>query len=384
VGVRFPVRRISLDMIQDTADFSILLSEGVIGQSLSVKGHAEAMSEVIFGAGEKDFNTNARIYSPHIVWPHVNDLINSVGESRPDTSTASPKLKETVRGIMRTFEPDLVVMIDTLEYSEDFILNNVFSGLSMDEKDLLTLDRTGFEFNAGKVGLRASMDLSTDGNTPFTVDLNTERLDIGALMEDLDYFSLSSLQSTEELKGELTMQLNFTGAIDAEGDHLVMEENKGLLSFQLEGLEIKGMPMIDTLADKIRLSKRMDNLLFAPLTNTLVMDGEIIHVPLMEVQSNALNLFLEGELSTGNRTNLWVTVPLDNLSKRNLAMIPKKRGYENSGEKIHLELFNSKTGIFKTKLHTSRRKFYKQRGIRPRFKEDKRFFRNLRKDAVKD
>ncbi|MDA0973866.1 MAG: hypothetical protein O2867_09040, partial [Bacteroidetes bacterium] len=384
VGVRFPIRAIGLDMLKDTADFSILLSSGAIGQSLSVQGHAESMSEVIFGAGGKDFNTNAKIYSPHIVWPQLNELINSVGASLPDTTVIAPTLKETVRGVMRTFEPDLLVIIDTLEYSKDFILHNVYSGLSMDEKDLLTLDRTGFEFNAGSVGLKATMDLSTEEETPFTVDLNTERLDMGALMDDLDYFSIKSLQSTEELKGKLTMQLNFSGAINAKGDHLVIEENKGLLSFQLEGLEIQGMPMIDTLAEKIRLSKRMDRLLFAPLTNTLIMEGDLIHVPLMEVQSNALNLFLEGELSTGNRTNLWVTVPLDNLSKRDLTAIPTKRGYENSGEKVHIELMNASTGVFKTKLHTSRRKFYKQRVIKPRFKEDKQFFRNLRRNTPKD
>ena len=82
-------------------------------------------------------------------------------------------------------------------------------------------------------------------------------------------------------------------------------------------------------------------------------------------------------------TNLWISLPLDNLRKRDLAVIPEKKGYANSKRKFHLESRSDKKGAIKFKFFFTKRRFYKQRGLLDKYKSDRKKDREFRKAARK-
>ena len=47
---------------------------------------------------------------------------------------------------------------------------------------------------------------------------------------------------------------------------------------------------------------------------------------------------MEGTLSYGDLTNIWVSIPLNNLKRTNRYIIPDKTGYAASKRKVHIEV----------------------------------------------
>jgi len=104
-----------------------------------------------------------------------------------------------------------------------------------------------------------------------------------------------------------------------------------------------------------------------------------IEIPLLEIQSNALHLFVEGNFGKGDATNLWLSVPLDNLKITDRSVIPEKLGYAAAKHKVYLEATSTKEGNIHLKFHPTKKKYYMDRGILEQYKADKKRDRAIRK-----
>jgi len=103
----------------------------------------------------------------------------------------------------------------------------------------------------------------------------------------------------------------------------------------------------------------------------------------MEIQSTALHLFVEGNFGKNDATNLWISVPLDNLKKADRSVIPEKLGYAGAKHKVYLEALSDKDGKIHLKFHPTKKKYYIERGIPEQYKIDKKRDKAIRK-AMKD
>ena len=245
------------------------------------------------------------------------------------------------------------------------------------------LENTSLNFHDGYLNIDGHFELNQTDGTPFNAHFKTMDLDIVRLLKGVNYLNLPSLQSIKKLTGSMTMDLDLEGVIAKDGKGLVTEKTKGAIDFNLSDVTIQGMPNLDTIATKIRMKKRFANLRFAPITNQITFDGNDINIPLMEIQSNALNLFIEGKLSYGNLTNIWVSVPWDNLKKADRSIIPEKRGYGATWRKSYVEITSDETGANVFKIRLRKKKFYKQRDIVEQYRKDKRKYRRYRKNLRK-
>ena len=99
----------------------------------------------------------------------------------------------------------------------------------------------------------------------------------------------------------------------------------------------------------------------------------------MEIQTNVLELFVEGVIKTDIGTNIWLSIPYDNLAKKDKTIVPKKRGYAATKSKLFIEITTDSNGDYKMKYHLTKKKFYKQRGIPKQYKLDKKKNREIRK-----
>ncbi len=375
--VSFPITEINLSLHEDIADFYGFMNKDSIHQKIELSGNIEHLSELAIGNTGKDVKSAVNITSTKIRWAQLRKLLTPA--NKPDKKTAG--LKKTVKGILGTFNPDICMYLDTFFYSKKLSLYDVQTGISLKDTATMILDKTGFRFHDGSVSFQGSVDLGQTQHTPFTGQFQANKLDVARLLESLDYLYIPSFKTIEKLSGQVTLNLDLTSTI-ADGEKgLVPEATSGLLDFELSDIAIKGYAPLDGLAAKIRMKKRFEHLRFAPIKNTLRIKGEDITIPLMEIQSTAINMFVEGTYSYGKNTNIWVTVPLDNLKKNKGLVIPSKRGYTAIKRRIYVEITPDKDGKNKFKFHLRKKKFYKQRGIPEQYRADLRMYRKMRKGS---
>lgn len=376
--LEIPINSLTLDMLRDTAEVRLFLRSEELGQELRVDGVANNLSEVVLGEAGKQFSTDASVVSERIVWKDLNALIGSFSGEK-DT-TVELNLRKTTRAIMMKFRPNVHLRIDELQLNNRLAILDVESGLRMDDNQRLHVDTTGFIYGNGSVKLAGSIDLKRLELTPFDLYLNTEELDLASLLEGFDHFGITSLKETETLEGKMSLGLNLDGDILGDGGNFVSETASGVMSFSFFDLQVDGLTQIDELAKRFKISNRLDNLKFAPVTNIVTLDTNTIHLPLMEIPSSAFRVFVEGDMSLGESMDFWVSVPLANLITPDSTAALKPIGYATHKFKVHVEF--AKKGAeedLETKLRLSRRKFYKQRQDLGTWKANRKYWKEERK-----
>jgi hypothetical protein len=379
--VSFPITEINLSLHEDDAVFYGFMNKDSIHQKIKLAGNIKNLSELVVGNTGKEVKAVVDITSTKIRMAQLLKLLYSAKNDNPDKKTIA--LKKTTKAILSAFNPDVSMYLDTLIYSDKLTLYDVQTGITLRDSATMVLDKTGFRFHDGSVSFQGSVDLGKIDDTPFTGQFQTDKLNVALLLESLDYLNIPSFKTIEKLSGQATLDLVLSGAIAQGGKGLVPEENNGQLVFELSDIAIKGFAPLDELAAKIGMKKRFKLLSFAPIQNNLNFKGTDIDIPLMEIQSNAINMFLEGTYSYGTNTNIWVTIPLDNLKKNNRSVIPPKRGYAAIKRKIYVEVTTDENSKNKFKFHLRKRKFYEQRGIPKQYRTDLKMNRKMRKEMKK-
>lgn len=377
-NVSFPLTEINLSLHEDNADFYGFMDKDSIQQEIKLEGRIENLSEVVIGNTGKEVKTFVDITSTKIRWQQFLKLFSPKNDDEPDMELVA--LKNTAKGILSAFNPDVCVFLDTFIYSEKLKLYDVQTGISLRDTATLVLDKTGFRFHDGTTSMQGTMNLGVLHATPFSGQFQTDKLDVALLLESLDYLEIPSFKDIKKLSGQSTLNLKLAGVIVEGGKGLISKDNDGQLDFELTNIVIKGFSPLDELAAKILMKKRFEQLSFAPLKNSLEIKGSDVHIPLMEIQSNAFNMFIEGTYSYGDNTNIWVSIPLDNFKTPDRNIIPAPRGYAATKRKIHVEVTTDAKGNNKFKFHLRRKKFYKQRGILEQYREDLKMYRKIRKE----
>jgi hypothetical protein len=377
-AVDFPLTKIDLFVDNDIADFNLFLRSDTLNQEISLRGVIDNLSELVIGNTGKSIRTAVDVSSPKLIWSQFFYIF--APEPRPDQVLNLQTLKTALKGIFGTFSPTLRIQTDSFIYSDQIALIDFSSGMFMRPDSQLVLEKTTFDFHDGGMSLEGRFDLTHPEQLPFSSRFTTQDLDVEKLLKSLDYVGLPSLRSIKKLSGRITMDFDLSGSIAADGKSLVPEKTQGLLDVSIKQVELSGMQPLDELAKKIRMKKRFSNLRFAPIENRIHIKGRQIEIPLMEVQSNAFNLFIEGTLSYDDQTNLWVSIPLNNIHKpRDLNFVPARRGYAASKRKVYFEVTSDEEGNNDFTFRISKRKFYEHRGILPQFKKDKRKYRKERR-----
>lgn len=384
--VIFPLKKLDLSVEENIGDFAILIHPHTLPEPFTVDGKVINISEMILGNAwgnrSEEFQTIVNVRSSTMEWGKTNTLFRTTAKrslKAAGTKRTGHKMRNMIKGILNNFNPTLRVEIDNFIFSDKLQLQNFKTQLDVKNQHTILLKNTGCKFHGGAISLDAAFDLSANEETPFTANCKTKDLDVVRLLESLDYLGIRSLQDAKKLAGKLNMQLDIKSVLAKNSKTLIKDKTTAVVDFDLRDVEVLDLELLNTIAAKA-MKKRLPTVRFAPLTNTVTFKENIIAIPQMEIQSNVVNLFVEGEVNLlGQGTSVWFSIPLDNLKKKDKSIIPKKRGYAATRDKVHLEVTMDKRNHYKTKLHISKKKFYKQRGILEQYKADKEKYRRIRK-----
>lgn len=345
-NLTIPFNKISVSIKNKNAflnDFELNLPNN---QSLHLKGEITNFIE-IFDESIADTNITSSItvFSNHINFSNFMDTFN------PNTQKLKKKnnVKTILNDLYIKFNLSLQLDFKKLSYNS-VTLEKVNASLLFIDINTLNVKNAYCFFYNKKLTLDAEFDISNDTQTQFSTNFNLDNFAIENLLSSFNNFGYKQLDKPTEITGVINLKANFSGIInDAEG--VIYDSLEADLKYDIEKLNLNNFqPIIDS-GNKVFRKKRFEEIKFANINSTLNLKNNIITIPSTNVQSSAFDFFIEGKLDNTNHTDLWISIPLSNLKRRDLTQAPNKKTFDKAGRKIYLEITAGKDGGLEQKVH---------------------------------
>jgi virulence-associated protein VapD len=387
---KIPFSILEIDIENDDAILKTLKIDLPSGDQLEFSGELDNITSIIpqNNSNSTGMSSKLNIYSKKLSFDDFLELFSTKDTvARKKVTNRNLALKIAVKDFYKKYQPELSIYIDEFVFNK-LIVKNFNTGFYFENKDLLYLENTGFDFYKGKVNLDAHLDIADPVKTAFSIGFTTDNLDLEKLLTSFDYFNIPSIKEADKIAGKVSINTQIEGdLIDSTG--IISNSIKGTIGFDLEEMEIKGFDPIIKLGNIVFKKKRLEDIRFGSIKNVLYVANNTVEFPLMEVKSTAFDFFVEGHLGFEEvPTNLWTGIPLSNFKSRDLNNIPKKTGYVEAGKKIYIEAKSDKKNNIKYKLHLSERQYFKERSIlsayRTQMKEDRLLRRKYKRDKRKN
>ena len=363
LSVTFPLTQIGLSVKKDDAKYSILMQSDSLNQEIKFDGYIQNVSEIIVEDTGQPVRTTSNIYSPRVTWKNFIDIFD-IGPNEmvvhKDTFDASQKSSTSkFCELLYRFSPEIVMRFDTLEYSDNLGVHDFSTELSLLDSVFYISDAQ-FNYRDSDILLNSVMYISDDIDS-IDVKLNAKNIDIKNFVNDVEELTKKDLASIDNMSGTIDFDVDVSQNYKESGqvsDTIIT----GSVNFTINNLMINEAPWLEKIGRKLRYPSRFKNVKFAPISNHLTFVNDSLYVPLMEVQSNAFDVFVEGHYHK-EYPNIWLSIPLFNLKERDLSVLPDKEGYARRRTKFHLEYARHKKQEPSFKLRLRKRKFYKDRGM---------------------
>lgn len=387
---KIPFSILEIDIQNDDATLKTLKIDLPSGDQLEFSGELDNITSIIpqKSSNGKRMSSKLNIYSKKVRFGDFLELFNYKDTiAREKVTNRNLALKIAVKDFYKKYQPELSICIDEFIFNK-LIVKNFNTGFYFENKDLLYLENTGFDFYEGKVNLDAHLDITDSLKTAFSIGFTTDNLDLEKLLTSFDYFNIPSIKEADKIDGKVSVNTQIEGdLLDSTG--IISNSIKGTIGFDLEEMEIKGFDPIIKLGNLVFKKKRLEDIKFGSIANVLYVANNTVEFPLMEVKSTAFDFFVAGHLGFEEvQTNLWTGIPLSNFKSRDLTNIPKKTGYAEAGKKVYIVAKSDKKNKIKYKLHLSERQYYKERSIlsvyRTQMKEDRLLRRKYKRDTRKN
>ena len=384
---KIPFSVLELDIKNDDAILKTLKIELPSGDQLEFSGELDNITSILpfKSANNSGMSSKLNIYSKKLRFGDFLELFNSKDTIvREKVTNRNRALKIAVKDFYTKYKPELSITIDEFLFNK-LLVKNFNTGFYFENKDLLYLENTDFDFYNGQVSLDAHLNISDPYETAFSIGFATDNLDLEKLLTSFDYFNVPSIKEADKIDGKVSVNTHIEGdLIDSTG--IISNSLKGTIGFDLEEMEIKGFDPIIKLGNIVFKKKRFENIRFGSIENVLYLANNTVEFPLMEVKSTAFDFFVAGHLGFEEvPTNLWTGIPLSNFKSRDLVNIPNKTGYVEAGKKIYIEAKSDKKNNIKYKLHLSERQYFKERSsistYKTQMKEDRLLRRKYKRDT---
>ena len=337
--------------------------------SIDITGEIDNFSNFINNDQAIDsHHSSFSISSPYLDSKDIKNFIGTSGEKKDSSKTKQfeiENLKEILSNINNSYFPSASIEIDTLIY-DNISVSDFTSEIRFNDSGDIRIDDTRLKYFDGSANLMLEAGLGTAQNLPVKIKMEIKNIDLEKLVMDLDYFKNEELRKTEKINGNLDLQFDVTGIFNEEGK-LSMNSLNGTVQVDLTDLALYDF---EPLIEKVVLLKeeRFEKLQFQPVRQTFkVINGKIV-IPRTQIQSSALQIFVEGEMKPGEYYNLWISVPWNNIFKsRDGLELPEKISFENSGAKFYLQILQDKESEkpgkrkLKTKFRLGNRKLEKSK-----------------------
>ena len=391
-GLSLPVVHFGVEAVADHAGFRLHLLQDSTDHNLTVSGQLDRLTGFLLpDAGAETFRLRADARARRLHWRDLRDLTSPTppldplpepGERRvpvapvasgptvdpapaapppADTSDATALLS-TTGGIFATLRPDLSLRVDTFLTGDGTLLTGLHGGLRMEDSTRLILEQSGFVLNGSPLELSGSYALDSTAHSPFTAEWRTDSLSLADLSYLLGRLGLEPPARPGTLTGHLSSRGRLAGTADENRRRPLSDRSSLAADFDLRDLILADWPALTAFGDKIFMKKRFRRVAAAPLTGRLTVDSNRYVLPQTEVQTTAIQLFVEGTVDPATGPDLLVSVPVwPNLFRGVLDEAPARTGYDGAGWKVFFVVKRDEKGRLRQKFRLGRRRYDRRR-----------------------
>lgn len=373
-GAYIPIQNFLVTASENQAAVDLQLTSDATRRSVILRGKMDNLSAFLYPERGESFRIKADASARRL---HVSDLKDFIRfEEKP---TAVPILEQgpmnssppfdpqqilsASEGMFKSFRPDLSLQIDTFDVDASTQFTDLHTGFRLRDSSLLILEKSGFTLNAGRVELSGTYDLDRRLKSPFTLEWQTDSVRLDKLLLTLTELGLPGTDSLGTIRGILATSGDVDGRIDEKRRILLLNQSQAGVNLKLSPTQITNWPGMEELGRKLLMKKRFRSIAIAPMELALTVDSGTIYIPRVELQTTALQLFVEGKFDTIQGLDLLIALPVSsNLWRGVQATVPTKTGFAKAGWKVYLVIEQGKDGGTKTRFRLGRRKYYKDRG----------------------
>lgn len=378
LDVTVPLTRIEVASIRNKAFYHLLLRSDSLDQELAFDGTVNNIRHFAFKDTDAPYKIELEISSDRILW---EDLIQIITYQQQGTQQVQNgrAIKETVTKVLNDFNPNVILKIDTLSYSDGIHFNDIYAHAYLDQ-NILKIDSAIVSYGESRFRGSLNADMNHKEVLPFDLQLQLNNIDIGQTLEHFNYFNVDELREAEKIDGNIWFDLGMHAEMNLADKGINTEQTEAEINVELKDLVVTDLRTINTISQRFRKQKRFKDLHFAPIQSQLKLKGHRLEIKQTEIKSNAIHAFVEGTLDKHSPENLWISLPIYNIKKPDLEATPHKTGYAPAGKKVYLEWITSQDKHDgKIKLHLSKKKFFKERLKIKQFRVYKRVNRRERK-----
>ncbi len=368
-NIQIPVDSLHLQIENNLATLDRLDVKLPGKSSIDITGRIDNFSNFINNDQAIDsHNSTFIIRSPHLDSKDIKQFLGNTNRKKDSTKKENfnlQDLKEILHNINNSYFPSASINIDSLVYN-DIAVSGFTSEIGFNDSGDIKIEDTELSYFGGSVALMLQAGVASPEGLPAKIVLNIKNIDLEKLVKDLDYFNYDELQQAEKINGNLDLVLDISGVFNDRGK-LKMESLNGTVQVDLQELAIYDFkPIMENVV--LLKDERFEKLQFRPIQQTFkVVEGNI-EIPRTQIQSSALQLFVEGQLKIGEYINLWISLPWNNIFKsRDGLELPQKISFEKSGAKFYLQIVQDKENEkerkrkLKTKFRLGNRKLKKSK-----------------------
>ncbi len=290
-----------------------------------------------FISPNRSLNASLAFYSPsfsidEFSAPRKREGLEEDSSFRPNT------VKTLLDSTLNRMTAEIAVEVDRVNYRK-FVSDNVWGRVNMSSGEV-ELENLDMEVAGGTLALKGKISGLEQDEPDLDISTTLRNVNVQEVFRAFDNFGQTGITS-ENLNGLLTAQVDFKARANNNYD-LLPQTFQGRAEIMLNEGALISLPMFRDMNSILFRGRDMEDIRFARLENTFLLDGRHILIDHFNIYSSAFIFGLEGLLCFHDQehTNLMITVPLSNLFHKHLSMddLRKERDDDSLGLSVYLRM----------------------------------------------
>ena len=260
--------------------------------------------------------------------------------SRPRSTGRFTSISHRVDRVLEASTVHMILHVDKAIYRK-FHAKNINADVTLAQSGI-SLKNVTISHADGRLLLSGNIDQEGNINR-MDIDAKIENVHVNDFFRAFENFGQQTITS-DNIKGRLFAYAKVSGNIKDDGDFM-SRSLQGTVSFNLKDGALVNFEPLMKVGKFIFRKRKLENITFSDLKNTLDVKGDKIYIRPMLIESSALNAKVEGTYAIGPGTDITLDIPLRNPKKDELIMDDSlKAERQMKGLVLHLRAVDGEDG----------------------------------------
>lgn len=235
-------------------------------------------------------------------------------------------------------------------------------------EDGIDLHQVSLQQSGGNINMSGRFSGSNSDRPSFAIEADIRNASIDKLLYSFDNFGQKSF-APENLRGTIDLKSKVSGYFNASAQ-LMPRSLNGTASFEIRKGELIDFKPLQRMGKLVFRKERLANVHFEKIKNTLDVQGSKIHIPPMWVNTDLLDMQIQGVYNLDIGTDILIEVPLFRFSKADIAADSTLS--DSKGFRLYIQAKDNEEGEMKFSLKLKNSDISEARQERKRLKEQRK------------